>query len=429
MTKVSMAELNSLIVLIGKLRSFSTLGEISVFIETGLPEFLGLLSSKLVLIKTSPLAPLASNGDQNTIWIDHHNLRKTKIPTQPIPQPAKVFLKDSNEILKGISSDWLIFPLLISNQLIGLLCLQNTAAELDELNDKATIFGQMLTEKLVSLAFQVTQQEKTAEVEACHDRIETIVKELNNLEQIKSDFISVASHELRTPLTVTRGYVEILMEDGEFSGSQKKLLDGVYMGVLKQEEILDSLFELARFDTVSPVLNQESISIGRLCKEIVKKFSVPIQERDLKVTVEVLTEEKAMVDNQSIWKLLLNLIQNAIKFTPDHGEIRIRVQKWQMALRQGKEENGFLITVKDSGVGIEKDQLEAIFTRFYYRKDRVNTHSSGKTKFMGSGLGLGLALTRAIAQAHNGWVWAESPGYDELIMPGSEFKVFLPLKK
>ena len=428
MTEVLKAELNSLVNLISELRSFTSFGELLAFIESGLSKHYGILNSKLILIKNGPLAPLTTTGEHTPIWIDRDKLHKTKIPSLQTPQAAKVYLNDSADLLGENSSAWILIPLSYSHQLIGLLCVLPTS-ETNELNNDVSIVGQILAEKLISNAFQVMQQEKTAEVEACHDRIETIVKELNNLEQIKSDFISVASHELRTPLTVTRGYVEILLEDGDFSVSQKKILAGVYKGVLKQEEILDSLFELAKFDTVSPVLNQESISIGRLCKELVKKFSTPIQERDLKVTVEVLTEEKAMVDNQSIWKLLLNLIQNAIKFTPDHGEITIRVQKWQMALKQDREENGLLITIKDSGVGIEHDQLETIFTRFYYRKDRINTHSSGKTKFKGSGLGLGLALSRAIAQAHGGWVWAESPGYDEIKMPGSEFKVFLPIKK
>lgn len=276
-------------------------------------------------------------------------------------------------------------------------------------------------QRLVQKAIIAAQEN---EIERCKDRIDSIVNDLNAIEQIKSNFISIASHELRTPLTVTRGYVEMLLEENGLDEVQKNTLNGVYKGVLKQEEILDSLFELAKFDSVSPVLNQERVLLSQLAREIVKKLTKPIRERQLKVEFEINSEPSVCVDTQSIRKLILNLVQNAIKFTPDNGLIKIVTATAVI----GKE-NGVLLTIKDSGVGIEKEQLEVIFTRFYQPKDKLNTHSSGKTKFKGSGIGLGLALSRAIALAHNGKIWAESAGYDEMLMLGSEFKVFLPIKE
>lgn len=291
------------------------------------------------------------------------------------------------------------------------------------------VFITTLTTVISKLRLLECCQDQTVELERCKNRMDAIVNDLNAIEQIKANFISIASHELRTPLTVTRGYVEILLEDDQLSEKQQTTLNGVYKGVLKQAEILDSLFELAKFDTVSPVLNQERVWISKLTREIVKKLSKPIQERGITLEINVLDEDSVCVDAQSIRKLLLNLIQNAIKFTPDNGKIRIVISAEEMENDRAVVEPGVLISIHDTGVGIDREQLEVIFTRFYQPKDKLSTHSSGKTKFKGSGIGLGLALSKAITQAHNGRIWADSLGYDEEKMPGSAFNVFLPAKK
>lgn len=291
------------------------------------------------------------------------------------------------------------------------------------------LFFSALTNKLGKLRLAECCQEQTIELERCRHRIDSIVNDLNAIEQIKANFISIASHELRTPLTVTRGYVEMLLEDEQLGGSQKETLNGVYKGVLKQAEILDSLFELAKFDTVSPVLNQERVWVGKLTREILKKLTKPIQERGIQVEVNSVDDQSVCVDAASIRKLLLNLIQNAIKFTPDNGRVRVDITAVEMANEDEILRPGVLISIRDAGVGIDREQLEVIFTRFYQPKEKLATHSSGKTKFKGSGLGLGLALSKAITLAHNGKIWAESEGYNEETMPGSVFHVFLPAKK
>lgn len=418
----------SLSELVVDLRALETSDEVFAFIKKRVLNYLALEDTLLILLQDGPISSLKVSDEGICILMDRTNFNTPAVTEKTHFKQLKTIIKDPIFIKNKPSPNWIAAPLFCFGKFAGYYLVM-PGNQFNERASEAFLIVQFVAEKLQFIAQDTDHREKILEVEACHDRIESIIKDLNNLEQIKSDFISVASHELRTPLTVTRGYVEFLMEDGEFSSSQRKLIDGVYKGVLKQEEILDSLFELARFDTISPVLNQESVSLGKLTKEIVKKLSKPIQERNIRLIIEVLTEQRITVDAQSIWKMLLNLIQNAIKFTPDHGEVTIEIRESEMTVKDGSFEPGILITIKDSGVGIDQDQLEAIFTRFYYQKDRINTHSSGKTKFKGAGLGLGLALSRAIAQAHNGWVWAESSGYDENIMPGSQFKVFLPNRK
>ena len=280
----------------------------------------------------------------------------------------------------------------------------------------ATLENARLIEKLTVTNDELKQSIAT---------LENISRDLSNLETIKSNFISIASHELRTPLTVTRGYVEMLMDDETLPATQKDLLKGIYKGVLKQEEILDSLFELAKLDSSSEQLRSEEISMNDLVKEVAQKMMKVINQRQQVLMIDLPDLPKMMGDKGSIRRLFLNILQNAVKFTPDHGKITIT----GFAVKEStSDEAGVEMIVRDTGVGISKDLQEVIFTRFYQPGEKVDTLSSSKFKFKGSGLGLGLALSRAIVKAHGGRIWVDSTGYDERGCPGSEFHFFFPFK-
>jgi signal transduction histidine kinase len=126
-------------------------------------------------------------------------------------------------------------------------------------------------------------------------------------------------------------------------------------------------------------------------------------------------------------KLFYHLLTNAIKFTPNGGKIEVTASQISPNNRD-LPEGGVELIVKDTGVGVDKALQEIIFTKFYQPGDKLNRHSTGKTKFQGSGAGLGLALSRGIVNAHGGRIWVESDGYDEEKLPGSEFHVILPLR-
>ena len=113
-----------------------------------------------------------------------------------------------------------------------------------------------------------------------------------------------------------------------------------------------------------------------------------------------------------------NVISNAIKFTPDQGRITI----------DGRSLPGFIeLTIADTGIGISTENQTRIFENFG-QVERVNLHSSGKTKFKGGGPGLGLPITRGIIEAHGGTIWVEFPGYDEEKCPGSTFHILIPIR-
>jgi signal transduction histidine kinase len=127
-------------------------------------------------------------------------------------------------------------------------------------------------------------------------------------------------------------------------------------------------------------------------------------------------------------KVFYHLISNAIKFTPNGGKITIRGKTLPFS-NKTMPEGGLEIIISDTGIGVDPNFREVIFTKFYQPNEELNKHSTGKTKFKGSGAGLGLALSRGIVEAHGGRIWVESPGYDEVNFPGSHFHVILPLRK
>jgi signal transduction histidine kinase len=124
--------------------------------------------------------------------------------------------------------------------------------------------------------------------------------------------------------------------------------------------------------------------------------------------------------------VLHQLVNNAIKYTPDGGQIKIGVFIDPGDEDQRQIPEGIKIEVCDSGIGIAPEDQEQIFDKFY-RVGESSLHSSGRVKFKGAGPGLGLAIARGVIKSLNGQIWVESPGYDEVNCPGSIFHIRLPL--
>jgi signal transduction histidine kinase len=225
-----------------------------------------------------------------------------------------------------------------------------------------------------------------------------------------------------------RGYNEMLLEDPNIKGNpfQSKLVSGIYSGIMRMHEIISSMLDIASIDSRSMELQLEEISISGLIKMIVKGVSDSLKERNLTLETENLSDLPSVDgDSEALRKVFYHIIVNAIKYTPDGGKITVTgvsVSPGQMGLIQG----GVEVIICDTGIGISSENLDLIFKKFY-QTGEISLHSSGKTKFKGSGPGLGLAIAKGIIEAHRGQIWAESPGADEESCPGSTFHVVLPL--
>lgn len=251
-------------------------------------------------------------------------------------------------------------------------------------------------------------------------------RDLERIDQAKSDFISIASHELRTPLTVIKGYSEMMMEDSSLDPNFKFVMEKIHEGTLRLHEVMDSMFDIAQIDARSLKPHLQPVELGHLIKEICVEQADSIKERKQSLTMELPQLPMVKADPNLLRKLFHHIIRNAVKFTPNNGKITIMGRGIPPIL--DLPNGGVELIISDTGVGVDPTFREIIFTKFY-QPGELGKHSTSKTRFKGGGAGLGLALSKGIVEAHGGRIYVESPGYDEINFPGSQFHVILPLSK
>jgi signal transduction histidine kinase len=251
-------------------------------------------------------------------------------------------------------------------------------------------------------------------------------QELQRIDQAKSDFISIASHELRTPLTVIKGYTEMLMDDPKLEKGQKSMMKGIHDGTIRLHEVMDSMFDIAQIDARSLKPHLQAVDVGQLVHQVCLEHVQTVKEREQILSVKFQSIPLVKADSHLLEKLFHHLIRNAIKFTPNNGWITITGKHIPAIINLPN--GGIEIIVSDTGVGVDPNLREVIFSKFY-QPGELGKHSTSKSRFKGGGAGLGLALSKGIIEAHGGRIWVESPGYDEVNFPGSQFHIILPLTK
>lgn len=251
-------------------------------------------------------------------------------------------------------------------------------------------------------------------------------QELQRIDQAKSDFISIASHELRTPLTVIKGYSEMMIGDDRLDNSIKSIMKKINEGTIRLHEIMESMFDVAQIDSRSLKPHLQPTDLGQLIKEVCQEQMKTANEREQNILIALPPLPQVKADANLLIKMFHHIIRNAIKFTPNGGKISIIGHHIPSIINLPN--GGVEIIVSDSGVGVDPNLREIIFTKFY-QPGELGKHSTSKSRFKGGGAGLGLALSKGIIEAHNGKIWVESPGYDEVNFPGSQFHIILPLEK
>ena len=269
---------------------------------------------------------------------------------------------------------------------------------------------------------------RNEEIRRLNEDLALANRELTRMGRAKSDFIDIASHELRTPLTQVKGYTDIMKEMVETDSLNPSVAENMVRGLKvaskRLEEIVDMMFDVAKIDTETLSLNLLRGPVAPIIEAAADKWRPALEEREQTLTINGLDRLPPILsDSRRLEQVFSHLIQNAIKFTPNGGRIRItgHMQAWTLPRDQKIE-----IIVSDTGIGIAPEELESIFDKFYRPSD-VLLHSTDKTKFKGAGPGLGLTIVQGIVEAHGGRIWAESPGYDEETCPGGSFHVVLPV--
>jgi signal transduction histidine kinase len=202
--------------------------------------------------------------------------------------------------------------------------------------------------------------------------------------------------------------------------SLDSLVAGIGTGIDRLRAIVDDMIDVSMIDNNLLQLNYQPMQVGQLIEALSLEFSNILRKRNL--TLDVKDQEGIRqwiyVDGSRMMQALRNVLNNAIKYTPDGGRITI----------SGRKLSGFIeVIIADTGIGISREDQNVIFEKFG-QLGRVELHSSGKTKFKGGGPGLGLPITRGILEAHGGSIWVESGGYDEIHCPGSTFHILIPTR-
>lgn len=229
--------------------------------------------------------------------------------------------------------------------------------------------------------------------------------ELTEVDKIKSDFIAIASHELRTPLNIILGYSEFLKEDakGELSSHAERVLTAAqHMRTLIEDMTNMNLLEMGNTE-----IKTSKVTLQEVVHEAVKEVQTIADTKGVHLTRDYRKDPlEVQIDRDMIKRVCLNVLNNAIRFSPKDTTVKLSVKTEQKFAQ---------ISVVDQGIGIPVDELEKIFEEFYQVEDH-------RTRRFG-GMGLGLAIARAITHLHGGRIWAESGGAGK----GSTFHILLPL--
>jgi len=268
----------------------------------------------------------------------------------------------------------------------------------------------------------VARYEMETRVAHITGEMEKVQKQMERVDKSKSAFISVAAHELKTPITLIDGYAS-MMEDlvvDEKSSTLNSLLTGMQTGIARLRTIVDDMIDVSMIDNDLLKLNFQPMQVSQMVNALYIELEETFVSRKLNVDIREFEGNKQWiyVDPARIMQAMRNILNNAIKYTPDGGRITI----------DGRLLPGLIeVIIADTGIGISQENQEIIFEKFG-QLGRVELHSSGKTKFKGGGPGLGLPIARGILEAHGGSIWVESEGYDEKKCPGSTFHILIPIR-
>lgn len=230
------------------------------------------------------------------------------------------------------------------------------------------------------------------------------ITDIRNMQEKRKEFLIAVSHELKTPLTAIKGYIETL-KDEITEPEKQQYVDVIFHNTERMIKILEDIITLSKLETIDTNLETQEVDLIKIAKDVVMLYERKASQKG--ITIQLKTQKVPLIkgDGFKIEQMLVNLIDNAIKFT-EKGKIEISIE-------YEEDTRNIKIIVEDTGIGIEREHLPHIFERFYV----VDKSRSRKT----GGTGLGLSIVKAIVLLHNGKIDVESaPG------KGTKFIITLP---
>ncbi len=266
-------------------------------------------------------------------------------------------------------------------------------------------------ERTILLAIEDITERKEIEagLEKAHDELNDLAAELKRAARAKSEFLANMSHELRTPLNSINGFSEVLSDEtfGPLNDKQKKYVNNVLTSGKHLLLLINQILDMAKVEAGKMKLTLSSLPMKNLLNEISMLFADMVSKKKIEMVLEIADDLPDIeADELKVKEIMYNLLSNAVKFTPEGGKI---------GMRAGKLETEVEITVWDTGIGIASENKEKIFEGFF----RVDTPYSRVTE----GTGLGLPLSKKMAELHGGKFSVESDGLDR----GTSVRFTLPI--
>lgn len=228
------------------------------------------------------------------------------------------------------------------------------------------------------------------------------------LDNMRKEFVADVSHELKTPITSIKGYSETLLDGDCDKETEKHFLHVIDDNADRMEKLVQDLLTLSKYDNNRATKKPVEFDLGELAKACKEKFDIEIKRKNQDVNCFVTADvPNVYADKDGIERVILNILSNSIKYTPDGGKIDIYV---------GYVHNDAYVKIKDTGIGIPKNDLERIYERFY-RVDKARSRQLG-------GTGLGLSIAKEIIEKNNGSINIKSK-----VNEGTEVVIQIPVKK
>jgi signal transduction histidine kinase len=307
-------------------------------------------------------------------------------------------LKIPGKLLESISGSLLVFPLRVENQIIGVLTLGSKEE------------GYFTAEHLRLTELIADQSAIIIDNATLYQRIREAVKELEKLNKMKNEFISVVSHELRTPITTIMGFNNILLKEdtGPLTDQQRRFLKISEQSANRLSDLINDLLDISRIESGRIDLQIVPTDIPELLHKIETLFTKECKAKKISLTLDIQDSLPSVcVDQDRMLQVFKHLVQNSVKFTDPHGKITI----------SASDRGDYIqLDFADTGAGITKENHEKIFDKFY----QVDTSSARRA----GGTGLGLSIVRSIVELHGGKIWIESQ-----LGKGSVFKLIIPKPK
>ncbi len=325
--------------------------------------------------------------------------------------------KDKKTIIRIFDIEYFVLaPILTQNNFVGLLFVGNrsdasaiTAGDEELISILANQIGQPLGNARLfeevyrsSQALEFKVQDRTRELASA-------LEEVKNISKTKSEFISAVSHELRTPLTSIKGYAALLIGGklGSVSDGVKERLEKINTHTDSLVKLINDLLDIARLESGRVEMTLEACQLTIIVEAVHDLLMPQILGKNIQWKTAISASMPALiVDKNQVERIFINLVSNAIKFTPPHGTITVRARQ---------ENETAMIQVEDTGIGVPKEDLAKLFNEFYRVDNEINQSAKGT--------GLGLSLVKKIVEAHQGKIWVTSE-----LNKGTTFHFTLPLQ-